>query len=153
MKWYVNRQHYWGVDEDDAYMVEIAQGGSDYSNPDELVNRYPGEGQEYYDPFEAAQAAVAIADAWQHDEPDKTINIAYGYTMGHTMPFSPMTEEQVLEWGRKKRDSLPRCDRCGGFFDDPDKFWYLYDDQDAGRFCSEICCDWAYASLQEEEEA
>ena len=33
----ITRQAYWGVEENERYVVEIAQGGRDYANPDALV--------------------------------------------------------------------------------------------------------------------
>lgn len=80
-KWFVRRQMYWP---DGQLCVEIAAGGLDYSNPDMLVEKYQGagEGQEYEDPEEAAEAAIEIHKLWSRDCPDEEIHIAHGFTGG-----------------------------------------------------------------------
>ncbi len=88
-KWFVSRQDYYGEDDETRYCVEIAAGGIDYSNPDMLCEKYrdAGEGDEFRDPREAVQAALAVAKAWAADRPDLVINVAHGDTMGGFMPF------------------------------------------------------------------
>lgn len=96
----VTRQIQWPTGE---HVVEIASGGMDYTNPDALVARYPGEFQEFDDPKEALDAALAIAEAWQKDEPKKKIAVAAGYTGGYTMPFEPMEKEELERWVLNER--------------------------------------------------
>ena len=67
--YFVSRQCYWGVEPDEQNVVEIASGGRDYSNPDMLVEKYAGEGQEYSDPREALEVALSIAKQWKQDKP------------------------------------------------------------------------------------
>jgi len=107
MTYFVSRQCYWP---DGQLTVEIAGGGLDYANPDMLVEKYKhlGEGREYEDPMEAAEAAIEIARAWRMDAPDERISVATGCTMGFTMPFEPSSQKKVLAWARKlrKNDTL-----------------------------------------------
>ncbi|MHB8620703.1 MAG: hypothetical protein ACYDAG_14220, partial [Chloroflexota bacterium] len=114
-KYFVSRQSYWGVEPEDANVVEIAADGLDYANPDMLVSKYPslGEGQEFVNPALAAEAAVAVAQAWRTAEPGLTIQVAHGCSGGDTMPFEVDTDEAVLAWGKALALKLPACDRCG----------------------------------------
>ena len=101
-KFFVSRQSYWP---EGQLTVEIAGGGLDYANPDMLVEKYKhlGEGQEFDDPVEAAEAAIAVAQAWRKDAPGKKICVAYGYTGGFTMPFEPSTQKDVMAWARETK--------------------------------------------------
>jgi len=133
--YFVSRQCYWP---DGQNMVEIAGGGLDYANPDMLVARYPGEGKEYEDPCEAVEAALTIAKQWKADCPDKEIEVAYGNTMGFTMPFEGSDEKELREWAEKRYEELPKCDRCGEVLK---KEWYINDDWSGEKFCSEYCAE------------
>lgn len=153
--YFVSRQHYWGVSDDDGetpYMVEIAIGGGDYSNPDMLGTQYPllGEGQEFYNPVEAASAAIRVYQAWKSDHPELPIGIDYGFTGGMTMPFEGSNEAQVMEWAQKRLESLPKCDQCGVCL--PKEYYTLNDYGDDCKYCSEYCADRAYIAMQEDEE-
>lgn len=134
-KWFVSRQCYWGVE--DPNVVEIAGGGLDYANPDMLVEKYPGEGEEYTDPRKAAEVALAIAAAWKKDNPDMTIGVAHGNTGGYTMPFEPGGEKELKAWAEKQYESLPRCEQCGGLMGDEEYF----DSFDEPTLCSERCAE------------
>lgn len=112
MKWFVSRQCYWGVEE--PYVVEIATGGLDYANPDMLVAKYKGEGEEYDDPEEAVEAALEIAQAWKEDQPQLNIQVAAGCTMGFTMPFEPSGEEALREWALSHKRRMHGYDPVGG---------------------------------------
>lgn len=151
MKWFVSRQSYWGVDPEDQYCVEIASGGIDYANPDMLVKKYDGEGEEYTDPRKAVEAALSIRDSWKNDKSDEIINVAYGDTMGMTMPFEGDTDEALKKWAEKKYESLPKCDRCGDLIEG--NGYKLSDDPDF-TFCQEYCAEeWHREQLTEDMEA
>jgi hypothetical protein len=138
LKFFVSRQIYWGVE--DPNTVEIAIGGCDYSNPDMLVGKYPGEGQEYTNPVEAAEIAFAIAAAWKKDCPKLKINIAHGNTMGMTRPFEGSTKKAIRAWANKLLETLPKCDECGEMIIDEDNY-YKYDDFPDMKFCREYCAE------------
>jgi hypothetical protein len=152
LKWFVSRQLYWGVEPEDRYCVEIAQGGNNYANPDMLVPKYPGEGEEYTDPTKAVEAALAIAESWHRDNPGiAIINVAHGNTGGDTMPFEGEEREQLIAWAKKVSETLPTCDQCGCIMGD--ESWFPTADPDLGKYCSEVCCERAieyYASHNEE---
>lgn len=147
MAYFVSRQCYWGVDPEDQNVVEIAHGGLDYANPDMLVEKYEGEGQEYEDPREALTAALAVAEAWKADKPDLTINIAHGFTGGNTMPFEPDKVEDLKVWAEKAWQDLPKCDQCGDIL--PKEHYVLTEDPDLGKYCSEYCCDKAAEAMHD----
>lgn len=140
MKLFVSRQIYWGVEPEDSHTVEVAMGGRDYANADMLVPKYAGEGQEYINPVEAVEAALEIAEAWRKDCPDETINVAYGHTMGFTMPFSPNYDiEKMRAWAKKRLETLPKCAQCGELLDE--KSTYTLIDCSDEKFCSEYCAN------------
>jgi hypothetical protein len=148
--WFVSRQSYWGVDEDDQYMVEIALGGCDYANADMLVTKYAGEGEEYTNPVEAVEKALEIRDAWKKDQPDSVINVGYGCTFGDTMPFEGDTDEELKKWAQKQLDALPRCDQCGEVICGNPLRYHEYPDF---QFCREYCAEkWLAEQYEEEEE-
>ena len=93
--WFVSRQCYWGSDEEDQYAVEIAYGGQDYANPDMLVPKYAGEGEEYHDPRAALTAARSILAAWVVVEP--LAHIEVGATGGNTIPFEDHPSDEELD--------------------------------------------------------
>jgi hypothetical protein len=150
MSYFVSRQSYWGVDPEDQNVVEIAHGGLDYANPDMLVSKYEGEGQEYEDPREALTAALAIAEAWKKDQPEIIINIAHGFTGGNTMPFEPDKVEDLKAWAEKAWQALPMCDQCGKVLGK--ERYHLVEDPDIGEYCSEYCCERAAEVLHDIEE-
>lgn len=147
-KWFVSRQSYWGVDPDDQNVVEIAQGGLNYANPDMLVSKYAGEGEEYTDPREAVNNAIEIAKQWQKDQPKLKISIASGYTGGNTIPFEASSVEELKAWAEKTYEELPKCDQCGDLL--PEEYYIAHGDPDLGKFCREYCADKAMASIEEE---
>lgn len=134
-KWFISRQCYWGGEE--PYVVEIARGGRDYANPDMYVAKYPGEGEEYGDPREAAKVALDVAKRWKLDEPGKRIGVAYGYTGGYTMPFTPSSEDEIMAWAQSTYEKLPKCDMCGVLLPEESKQWT--DNHGECRFCSDYC--------------
>lgn len=167
--WFVSRQMYWGVDPEDANVVEIAAGGRDYANPDMLCAKYDGEGKEYEDPREAAEAALEIAKLWRRDAPDNIISVAYGSTGGFTLPFEPerddtyfdaekgvevideehTAEKKLRQWAEETYDKLPKCDLCGKLL--PEE--YFIDESGEFKFCREYCAEnWAARQQAEELE-
>ena len=87
MPYTVTRQLQWP---DGTPVVEISAGGMDYTNPDALSAKYPGEFETFDDPEEAAQAALQILALWRADGQPEA-QPAYGATGGMTMPFDPCT--------------------------------------------------------------
>jgi hypothetical protein len=150
-KYFVSRQVYWGVEPDEANTVEIAHGGLDYANPDMLVSKYPGEGQEYTNPIEAVEAAIEIAKAWKKDCPKLTINIAHGFTGGNTMPFEASSEKELIAWAKKVYETLPKCDQCGEILKEGSTYT-LTDYPDEGKFCREFCAEEYLAKMLKETE-
>ena len=138
MPFFVSRQGYWGADPDECWVVEIAGGGRDYANPDMLCAKYAGEGEEYEDPREAVEAALAIAESWRNDAPDKVISVAYGHTMGFTMPFEPTKQKKkkLRQWAEETYNKLPRCDQCGGLL--PERHLEY---EEGFKFCREYCAE------------
>lgn len=149
MKWFVSRQCYWGVDPDEQNVVEIAQGGCDYANPDMLVEKYEGEGKTYTDPVEAVEASLKIAEQWHKDSPELIIGVAHGSTGGMTMPFEADEQEKLREWAKKTLEALPKCDRCGAVL--PEEY-YTVPDLDDEKFCREYCAKERASELYQEEE-
>jgi hypothetical protein len=148
MKFFVSRQIYWP---EGTPVVEVACGGLDYANPDMLcvAFRAQGEGCEYVDPVEAAEAAIAVCKLWRQHGKSKA-KVASGATGGMTMPFEPVTFAGLRQWARALAVKLPHCDQCGDLI--ADKPWYIVDDRDAGDFCSSQCCDRAWENLHRTEE-
>jgi hypothetical protein len=149
-KYYVSRQSYWGVEPEDQYCVEIAEGGLDYANCDMLVAKYSEEG-EYDDSVEAAEAAIAVREQWQKDSPELYIRIDYGYTNGFTMPFlDDNSDEEIREWAKLAMDKLPKCARCGKPFEGNSGWTHKFVDDFV--FCSEYCSEEDYYNIIKEME-
>lgn len=144
MKWFISRQCYWGVEKDEANIVEIAQGGLDFANADMLVSKYAGEGEEYTDPREAVTAAIEIAKQWRQDAPDLTIGIGHGYTAGMTIPFEASDSDELIKWANETWEKLPKCSRCGEVL--PEEYYILEDE----KLCSEYCHEERSRELFEE---
>ena len=141
--YYVSRQCYWP---DGVEVVEVACGGSDYANADQLVAKYPGEGQEYADPREAVANAIEICRRWRADTKRRAIKVAVGATGGFTMPFDPITFREAIAWGLRTASSLARCAECGEILG-KERFT-LWDDPDAGEFCREYCAEQMQAEIE-----
>lgn len=150
MTWTVTRQRQWP---DGTEIVEISKGGLDYTNPDALAAKYPGEFQTFADPREAVKTAVAIAQAWVADT-GRGKWIGHGATAGMTMPFDAdfrVTKSGVRgitklrAWAEAAYEKLPKCDGCGGVIEGSP--WHNYDDPDEARYCSESC---AQAAVDDE---
>ncbi|GEM_PF-1592464 len=144
MPWTVTRQIQWP---DGTPMVEISDGDLDYTNPDALGAQYPGEFQTYDDPEEAVEAALQILDYWQGaGQTDAQLGI--GATGGMTMPFEPISPEQAREWAAKRREGLPKCDRCGEILG---KERYSHPEIPDQVFCREYCAESAYEDQELQE--
>jgi hypothetical protein len=160
--WTVTRQNQWP---EGTLCVEISKGDSNYTNPGQLVEKYPGEGQEYQNPVEAVEAGIAIANAWRKDvysgpkEDRQQVFIAVGNTGGMTMPFegepvSKATCEKLREWAAEEWESVEKCQHCG----EPigKRYVYLHHDEDF-KFCDSMCAEnyeeaWAKECAEDEEE-
>jgi hypothetical protein len=155
MRYFVSRQLYYYSR---LLIVEIAAGGLDYSNADMLVAEYKnlGEGQEFIDPREAVDAAIAIARAWRKDEPGKHIVIGHGHTMGMGMEFEGCSFKDAQKWAEDVYETSPKCDQCGELL--PDEKHCYTDEFGEAKLCSERCSEkWEEAQRDlnelEEEEA
>ena len=132
MKYFVSRQKYWPHGD---LVVEVATGGRDYSNPDMLVPKFPGEASEHHDPREAVSVAIRIADAWKVESGRTDIEVRTGYTHGFTAPFENGSYEDARQWAQKQYEQLEKCEACGSLIEDD---WYT-DSFGEGKFCSEWC--------------
>lgn len=145
--WTVTRQRQWP---DGGTVVEISSGGLDYTNPDALAGKYPGEFEEFGDPREAVEAAIGIAEAWKADAPEEDIQIATGGTGGWTMPFDgeELTEETkqgLRDWANGVWEGFPDCGKCGDKITGKPVTLLEYDDE---KFCSENCAERWYEEQQ-----
>jgi hypothetical protein len=150
-KWTVTRQCQWPTGDN---IVEVSQGGIDYSNPDALCKKYQGEFEEFTDPREAAVTAIAICKAWRIDVKGKDKQrpqVAHGATGGMTMPFEGCTFKSLLAWGNANYEALPRCCECGDLLG-AERYNY-YPGEDSEDCCSEYCAEKRYAANHEEEVA
>lgn len=145
MPWTVTRQIQWP---DGTPVVEISAGGLDYSNPDALVEKYPGEFKVFDDPREAVETAIAICRAWRNDGKKKA-KVGHGATGGMTLPFDTCTFQKAQAWAKKRYTELPKCDQCGELL--PEKPWH-HPDLDDERFCREYCAEQRYAEVFPEVE-
>ena len=93
----ITRQLQWP---DGARVVEVSEGDINYVNPDALVQRYPGEFEQFERPMEAIKTAITICRAWRKDG-QKNVKVAIGCTHGMTMPFEPTTFKKLVALGRK----------------------------------------------------
>ena len=138
MPYFVSRQRYWS---EGTPVVEVAAGGLDYANPDMLGFKYraEGEGEEYTDPREAVEAAIAVCRAWRAD--GTRCHVATGATGGFTMPFEPTTFRDARAWAERAWERLPKCDGCGKPLPSEREQYRRLDDWTGERFCSERCCE------------
>jgi len=149
-KFFVSRQRYYGVDEDEGTVVEIAYGGLDYANPDMLGTKWPhlGEGKEFSDPREAVEAAIRVCDAWRVSG-ESNAKVAMGATGGNTIPFEPKEYDEARARAEELYEKLPKCDQCGEVLG---KQTYSHDLDDQGKFCSEHCADKNYWAIRQQDD-
>lgn len=144
----VTRQHRW---HDGLKIVEVSQGGIDYSNPDALCKKWQGEFDEYTGLTPAVEAAIGIAKAWQETTTDQ-IFIGVGCTFGSTMDFDALTLndetfDTLLEKAEKFDAKLPRCEWCGDILTG-ETYGTLFHGY---CFCSQNCAENACHEEVEEE--
>lgn len=72
-------------------IVEVTQGGIDYTNPDALCQKYKGEFLTFQGMTKAVETAISIAKQWSSDT-SEDIYVAIGCTNGFTAVF----EEQKI---------------------------------------------------------
>ena len=149
-EFYVSRQRYYYADPIDRNIVEIAVGGIDMSGADMLVCRYDGEAKTYFDPREAAKAAIAIMGAWQKDEPTLKINIGAGCTGGMGLEMEPETPEQILAWAEKVWEKTPKCARCGKACGEREAVMLIDGDPDE-KFCGDYCAERTWEDNEREQ--
>ena len=152
--YYVCRQWYYYTNE---MMVEITEGGLDYSGPDQLVEQYPGEGETYDKPQSAALAALKIQKLWQDHVTDREIFVCVrSETAGYLgLEGDPMTPGEVARWAREAWQALPRCAHCNGVMPSTRERWgndFTIFEENEYPFCSEYCADEDYYFLMEDME-
>lgn len=140
----VTRQHQWPTGKE---IVEVSVGGLDYTNPDALVGRYPGEFQTYLDPREAIETAIKIAQQWSKDS-RKRIPIGVGATAGFTIPFETTSIVKARKWAKKVYAGLPKCAMCGELIEER----FEAEGVEEAAFCSERCAEKAWQEAEEELE-
>lgn len=155
--WTVTRQSQWP---DCDPVVEISSGGLDYTNPDALVEKYPGEFETFRDPREAAAAALEICRLWRLDG-EVAAKVGIGATCGMTMPFDSCEDAEVEKWGLGVYETLEKCSACGEIVEGLEE-WYLaghcYPDgefipyDDGEKYCSQHCAEKASSFDSEDEE-
>jgi ferredoxin len=143
----VTRQQRW---DDGANIVEITQGGIDYTNPDALCQKYSGEFEEFLSLEEATETAIEIAQQWKKDSPSLEITIACGATSGYTAHFDelPLTDETFYQLRLNAKDfdeKQDKCSHCGCILGGKNERYKLLDPFDFDEeFCSENCANQAY---------
>lgn len=145
---FVSRQCYWGMEPDEQNVVEVAQGGLDYSNADMLCSVYDGEGEEYTGMVAAVEAAIKIAAWWRKDDPQLTIQVATGNTGGMTIPFEGEPDTgKILEEAKEFDAKLPHCPQCAEIA----KLEWHHELSEEEKFCSENCCNLSLEWYQMED--
>jgi hypothetical protein len=144
--WTVTRQIQWPNGDP---IVEISEGGIDYTNPDALAAKYPGEFREFEDPREAVNTAIEICKAWRKDG-KPTAMLGIGATGGYTIPFDSTTFRNAKKWAEETWDKLEKCPVCGTVMEDTKEWWRAgtwYDNgdfvpnDDGLKYCSEYCAE------------
>ena len=139
-KWTVTRQCQWP---DGGNIVEVSSGGLDYTNPDALAKKYVGEFQEFTDPRDAAETAIAICKAWRKDG-TKNAKVGHGATGGGTFPFDGCTFNELLSWAKETHEKLEKCAQCGDIL--VEKWGPFCGEEDC---CSQYCAEKHYAPIEE----
>ena len=106
MPYTITRQLQWP---EGTPVVEVSRGGIDYTNPDALVARYPGEFETFDDPIEAMETAIAICRAWRKEwrkGQGPIPRVAHGATGGMTMPFEPCTFQDARRWAKQEAQKI-----------------------------------------------
>jgi len=145
MPWTVTRQVQWPSGDP---VVEVSEGGLDYTNPDALTQQYAGEFQTFDDPEEAAEAAIQVCELWRKDSQPEA-QVAHGATGGMTMPFEPGSYEELRGWAKLAKERLAKCARCGTVLGET-RYRHLHLEDEL--FCSEGCAELAYEEQKKAEE-
>jgi len=141
----VTRQLQWP---EGTAIVEISKGSLDYTNPDALAAKYPGEFTEFSDPVEAVETAIEICRSWRNDG-KRNASLGIGATGGMTMPFDTCTFKDARKWAKETNKKLEKCPACGEIVEDL-KEWYVageytsngfYPFDDGYKYCSEYCAN------------
>lgn len=144
----VTRQRQWP---DGNNVVEVSVGGIDYTNPDALRAKYPGEFEEFSDPREAVNTAIKIARQWRRDSKIH-VSIGVGSTHGMTIPFESETQRHAIAWARKVWESLPKCAGCTNPLPDSKRERWSANEWGGLEYCSRDCAVRA-AEFEEEQES
>jgi hypothetical protein len=154
MSYAITRQHYYYSGE---RVVEVSAGGLDYSGPDALVGKYPGEFKTFSNPVEAVETAITICKAWRTDSKRKDIKIAIGNSQGMGLEFKGSTFAEARKKAKQVLEKLPKCPSCGKIMESKSEKWtagyiclngdFLPDEK--YNYCSEYCAE--KASVWEEE--
>jgi hypothetical protein len=140
-------------------VVEISDGDIDYTNPDALATKYPGEFETFDDPIETVDTAIEICKSWRGDG-EKKARIGIGATGGMTMPFDTCTFKDAKQWAKDIYKTLEKCPACNAIVENLKEWWqaglftstgfFPYDD--GYKYCSEHCAEKASEFEQEESE-
>jgi len=135
VSYFVSRQVYWP---EGQHVVEIAP-GFDHASPGQLVAHYKaqGEGQEFDDPIEAAEAAILVRRAWQKDS-RKRIGLTFGDA---DIGWDAHTQKELLAWADKMHEKVPKCDQCGEVLGSKRGDQWQHHDFPDETFCSERCVE------------
>ncbi len=129
-------------------MVEVSEGGIDFTNPDALVEKYEGEFKEFESPVEAVKVAIKICRAWRKDG-ERRARVGVGATGGMTIPFEAGSFSEVRKWSEKVNEKLEKCPACGSVVEDLKEWWqageFIGNDfmpyDDGYKYCSECCAE------------
>lgn len=140
MKYFVSRQCYWGL-EQDSFIVEISIGGRDLAGPDMLTPYWKehGEGKEFKNPIEAAEAAIDIKKLWR-ESGQKDAQLGYVCTGGFTIPAEPCSDESLMQWAQLTYSKLEKCEQCKDILPSSKERWGNQCNDDY-VFCSQACAD------------
>lgn len=133
-------------------VVEISQGGIDYTGADALCQKYAGEFETFQGMTPAVEAAIEIAEAWKKDTKDP-IYISHGCSHGMGLSFDEeeATEEvyaSLRQFAKEFDEKLPRCAQCGELLGKD-----RYGSHDVGEYdcCSEYCAEQRWFTPDEGE--
>ena len=136
-------------------VVEVSEGGIDYTNPDALAAHYPGEFEEFQNPIEAVNTAIEICRAWRRDgkndrDEGQFARVGIGATGGYTMPFEGCSFTEAKQWAKETWEKLEKCPTCGEVVEDLQEWWqageyigndFIPFDHLDEKYCSEYCAE------------
>lgn len=145
-KYFVSRQAYYSSHQN---VVEIAVGGIDYSGPDMLTKNWynQGEGQEFLDPRDAAQAAQRVVIAWALSSNDDYPRLTVVNSGGMGIEGEPMSWEEVWKWAEQEYERLSKCERCGEIIPGEPIHVILFQEIMEGKYCSDECAEKEYDEM------